>query len=54
MKTLLELEPNDCRYPIGEEDYKFCAKMKECGSSYCKEHRLICIVEPMPHQRRAA
>lgn len=54
MKDLLELEPNDCRYPFGDVDFKFCGKPK-ClhvlggelvQSSYCNEHCLICTVEP--------
>jgi hypothetical protein len=60
MKTLLELEENDCRFPIGDEDIKFCAKPRHvftrldrlCTSSYCHEHHLICTVEP--YVRRAA
>ena len=54
MKTLLELEDNDCRFAFGEENFLFCGKPKHvhirngspCTSSYCHEHFLICTVEP--------
>lgn len=36
---LLDLEPNDCRWPIGLElPFKFCACPKKRGSSYCFTH----------------
>lgn len=68
MKTLLELEPNDCRYPFGDEDFQFCGAhrfiylkdTKLRHSPYCREHHFICVVEPKPHKpahvriRRAA
>jgi hypothetical protein len=62
MKTLLELEANECRFPFGESDFKFCGRPthlymrfeKICSSPYCREHHLICIVEPVPAKRAAA
>lgn len=50
MKTLLELEPNDCRFAFGETDFRFCAQPqhvylrndKMVQSPYCKEHHFIC------------
>jgi hypothetical protein len=50
VKTLLELDPNDCRFPFGDENFTFCGKPKHlylragamCQSSYCREHHLIC------------
>lgn len=54
MKRLLDLEPNECRFPFGERDFQFCAKPKHvfmrlsrlCVSAYCREHHLVCVVEP--------
>jgi hypothetical protein len=62
MKTLLELESDDCRFAFGERDFQFCAKPKYvfmrlnrlCVSAYCHEHHLICVVEPTPAKRSAA
>jgi hypothetical protein len=51
MKTLLDLDPNDCRYPSGEgSNITFCAspqhwyhfKGQARKSSYCREHHFIC------------
>jgi GcrA cell cycle regulator len=38
--TLLELEPNDCRYPDSGDGpaHTFCAQVKMDGSSYCIGH----------------
>lgn len=36
--TLLELEPDDCRYPYGEGSITFCGHSKRGGSSYCEAH----------------
>lgn len=35
---LLELGPNDCRYPYGNGPFSFCGHRKTPGSSYCFEH----------------
>lgn len=37
-KTLLELGPNDCRYPFGDGPYTFCGHPQFEGSSYCGAH----------------
>jgi hypothetical protein len=56
MKTLIELEANDCRFPFGESEseggFTFCAapqlmyvlrgEMRK--SSYCREHHFRCTV----------
>lgn len=51
MKTLLDLDPNDCRYPVGEgSNITFCAAPKHLyllkgqmkQSSYCREHHFKC------------
>lgn len=44
-KTLLELEPNDCRYPVGvpkKPGFGFCALPKVPMSSYCACHTARC------------
>jgi len=53
MKTLEE--PDDCRFPFGDSDFKFCAAPKcfiprgceMVQSSYCREHYFICVREPV-------
>lgn len=34
-KTLMELEPGDCRFPDSDE---FCGHASQLGSSYCPPH----------------
>ena len=54
MKTLIELDPNDCRYPFGEGPFVFCGdpqhiylcKGKMIQSSYCREHHFMCARAP--------
>jgi hypothetical protein len=44
MKTLLELEDGDCRYPFGESaPYLFCGDPAQDKSSYCAGHHEICF-----------
>jgi len=61
MKTLLELEPGDCRFPFGDRDFTFCAA-PQCfnhrngefvQSSYCRQHHFICTKEPAPRRATA-
>jgi GcrA cell cycle regulator len=35
---LLDLKPDDCRYPYGNGPFSFCGHGKTAGSSYCFEH----------------
>jgi len=35
---LLELRPDDCKYPYGNGPFSFCGNSKAPGSSYCFEH----------------
>lgn len=37
-KTLLELEHHDCRWPIGDADFVFCAEPVVEGRPYCAKH----------------
>lgn len=38
---LLDLKPNDCRYPYGDRDITFCGHPKQEGFSYCTPHRFL-------------
>lgn len=42
--TLMQLEPDDCRFPFGDGPITFCGHPKTPGSSYCREHHLLCEV----------
>jgi hypothetical protein len=53
MKTLVELDHNDCRFPSGDGAcITFCAAPQLCynfrgelrRSSYCREHHFRCTV----------
>lgn len=47
LKTLMELEPKDCRYPYGtpgEPGFGFCGHSKMEGFSYCGLHVSCCFV----------
>ncbi len=52
--TLLELEPNDCRYPYGDSEITFCGHAKMEGVSYCVPHFELCRGEGTYSERRAA
>ena len=55
-KTLLDLAPGDCRWPIGEpkhEDFHFCGKAQAPGRPYCEHHWSLAFQPPRPrHQPR--
>ncbi len=43
LKSLLEIEADDCRFPVGDTkdpDFGFCGKKVKKGA-YCAEHREI-------------
>lgn len=46
MKTLVELEDNDCRFPFGEGPFLFCGDPVQGKSSYCAHHHAICYSPP--------
>lgn len=49
MKTLIELEDNECRFPYGGDNGQpitFCAEPKQDGSSYCARCHEICWIKP--------
>ena len=39
-KTLVELEPHDCRWPYGDDNFTFCGQRRASGSPYCPYHTL--------------
>jgi len=48
-KPLMQLEPHDCRWPIGDPmddgvEYRYCG-LKDDGSSYCPEHHAQSVRE---------
>ena len=47
MIPFLELEANDCRYPIGDTPL-FCGNPKIEGSSYCGPHDRLCCHAAQP------
>ena len=44
--SLLDLEPNDCRYPYGDGPMTFCGHPKQAGSQYCTPHHFLCWERP--------
>jgi hypothetical protein len=40
--TLAELRADQCRYPYGGGNYRFCGLKKMDGKSYCPEHFRLC------------
>lgn len=60
-KTLLDLEPTDCRWPLGDplnDGFHFCAARQVPGSSYCAYHtnaaafnRVEGVAAPYPQER---
>lgn len=50
-RQLMELEPDDCRYPFGDSaPFTFCGDAALVGSSYCEVHHLLCT-KPQEHRR---
>lgn len=46
-KTLLELEANECRWPLGDprqEGFHFCGAQQVLGRPYCIEHWQLSFV----------
>lgn len=46
--SLMDLEPNDCRFPYGDGPFTFCGHPKQAGSSYCAPHYHLTRQEPKP------
>jgi GcrA cell cycle regulator len=57
-KTLLDLQRNDCRWPIGEPrhpDFHFCGAPRLPDRPYCELHWQMAFQPPRPrHQPHAA
>ena len=53
MKTLLELEDRDCRFPFGDQTIVFCGDPAQDRSSYCSMHHAICWERPKPNAPKA-
>lgn len=51
--SLLELEPNDCRYPYGDGPFTFCGHPKMEGRNYCVPHFHLSIGPGTTSERRA-
>lgn len=53
--TLLDLEPEDCRFPYGGDGQPttFCAHPRKAGSSYCTPHFALTRGEGTPGERAA-
>lgn len=51
--SLLDLEPNDCRYPYGDGPITFCGHAKMPGSSYCVPHYALSIGPGTSSERHA-
>lgn len=48
-KPMIELEPGECRYPIGEPVLLFCgAPVAADGLSWCADHRRLCFQPARP------
>lgn len=43
-KPLRDLGKNDCRFPLGEGPYTFCAAPKWGDTSYCEHHASVCLI----------
>lgn len=37
-KVLMDLEPSDCRFVLGDRDFQFCAAESADGFCYCPQH----------------
>jgi GcrA cell cycle regulator len=49
--SLLDLLPDDCRYPFGDGPFTFCGHPKLFEGSYCKAHADLCARET-PQRRK--
>ncbi len=47
--SLLDLEPQHCRWPYGDGPFTFCGKNKVSGKSYCEFHTLRALPAPQAY-----
>ncbi len=54
MLTFEELKPGDCRYPLGNSDFRFCGLPARENGPYCSGHHAVCIqlAYQLPERRR--
>jgi GcrA cell cycle regulator len=50
---LLDLNPNDCRYPYGDGPFTFCGHPAIEGNAYCLSHLALCTGWGTPSERSA-
>jgi len=50
-KTLADLLPDECRWPIGEGPFKFCGEKRESHKSYCNHHYVRSRVKCQPKKK---
>jgi hypothetical protein len=43
-KSLVELGPDECRWPYGDRDFVFCALPADEGQAFCPCHRGMAYV----------
>jgi hypothetical protein len=49
MKPLLDLEPNDCRWPVTHDrPHLFCGEPKLSGGGYCACHKAMSVAAEQP------
>lgn len=56
-KTLADLEPNDCRWPIGDPrhaDFHFCGAQKMLDRPYCITHWPLSFMPSRPRGQGGA
>jgi GcrA cell cycle regulator len=41
--NIVDLGPDDCRYPYGDGPFVFCAHQKVLDTPYCYAHLMLCI-----------
>jgi len=54
LKTLLDLESHDCRWPIGEPrhpDFHFCGAPQLPGHPYCEQHWRLALQPAKPRNQ---
>lgn len=52
--SLIDLEPNDCRWPYGDGPFTHCGHPHFAGSSYCPSHFFLSIGPGTSSERSAA
>ena len=52
-RSIVDLDAGECKWPIGEGPYEFCARKQVKGLPYCKDHARCAYVLPTPHQKNS-